>query len=644
MTKKTNNNKEDIKPMMTSFAASPYTTTNQSTRSRRNVGGNIERTNRFENIDNGLIPYKYSKGVHNKSSLDVRDVVVLCQKAYYNFSVFRNVIDLMTEFSATKVYFTGGSKKSRDFLEALYRKIDLQSFLDKFFREYYRSGNVFVHRFDTKIQPEDLKRITQTYGNSSLSAEEEGTLPSRYIVLNPADIQMGGNISFFSGIYYKILSDYELERLKNPKTEEDQEVYDALDAETKKALKGRNVGVLSIKLDPEKVTPVFYKKQDYEPFAVPMGYPVLEDINWKTEMKKMDMALTRTTNQAILLITMGAELKDGSLNVNQRSIETMQKLFENQSVGKVLVSDYTTQAKFVIPDIAGILDPRKYQVVNNDIQMGLNNILVGEEKFANTSIKIQVFIERLKQGREAFLNQFLCPEIKRVCKSLGFKNYPQAHFEEIELKDKTTWNRVVAQLLQYGVLTAEEGLEAMSSGRLPEPEESLESQKKFKGLKDQGLYSPLVGGSQQAEQSEDKDKEKDKKLPQPEGRPDGETSPQTTKKVSPIGDNTSGKEKFSVEKIKENLVLAEKLESEIQEQLKLKYENKRVTNKIRALSEEISKVVMANEEPDKWLEKCKEYIANPIDANHNRVSEVEAIACEHQVDDYLASLLRASKI
>ncbi len=474
MTKKTNNKKEDIKPMMTSFAASPYTTVDQSTRSRRNVGGNIERTNRFENIDNGLIPYKYSKGAHNKSSLDVRDVVILCQKAYYNFSVFRNVIDLMTEFSATKVYFTGGSKKSRHFLQALYRKIDLQSFLDKFFREYYRSGNVFVHRFDTKIQPEDLKRITQTYGNSSLGAEGEGTLPSRYIVLNPADIQMGGNISFFSGMYYKILSDYELQRLKNPKTEEDKQVYDGLDAETKKALKGRNVGVLSIKLDPEKVTPVFYKKQDYEPFAVPMGYPVLEDINWKTEMKKMDMAITRTTNQAILLITMGAELKDGSLNVNQRSIETMQRLFENQSVGKVLVSDYTTQAKFVIPDIAGILDPRKYQVVNNDIQMGLNNILVGEEKFANTSIKIQVFIERLKQGREAFLNQFLCPEIKRVCKSLGFKNYPQAHFEEIELKDKTTWNRVVAQLLQYGVLTAEEGLEAMSSGRLPEPQESLE--------------------------------------------------------------------------------------------------------------------------------------------------------------------------
>ncbi len=628
MTKKSNNETE-VKPMMTSFASSPYTTTEQSSRTRRNVGGQIERTNKFENIDNGLVPFKYSKGVNNKSSLNVREAVVLCQKAYYNFSVFRNIIDLMTEFSATRLYFTGGSKKSRNFLEALFKKIDMQSFLDRFFREYYRSGNVFIHRFDTKLQPEDFKKVTQTYGNSRLLAQEEdGTLPSRYIVLNPADIQMGGNISFFSGVYHKVLSDYELERLKNPRTEEDKEVYDSLDDETKKALKQRNIGVVTIRLEKDKVTPVFYKKQDYEPFSVPMGFPVLEDINWKAEMKKMDMAITRTTNQAILLITMGSELKDGSLNVNQRSIETMQKLFENQSVGKVLVSDYTTQAKFVVPDIASILDPKKYNVVNQDIQMGLNNILIGEEKFANTSIKVQVFIERLKQGRDAFLNQFLIPEIKRVSKTLGFKNYPEPHFQEIELKDKTTWNRVVAQLLQYGILTADEGLEAMNSGRLPEPEESVESQKKFKELRDEGYYNPLIGGNEKEE----------------EGRPDGSKSPQTTKKISPIGENTVGKEKFSIDKIKENLLLAQKLESEIQEQLKTKYDNKRVTNKIRSLAEEICQVVMANEMPEQWLEKVVDYIDNPIDTNHNKISEVQTIACEHQVDDYLASLLHASKI
>ena len=154
------------------------------------------------------------------------------------------------------------------------------------------------------------------------------------------------------------------------------------------------MSAVTIPLNTDKLIAVFYKKQDYEPFAVPMGYPVLEDINWKQEMKQMDMAVARTTNQAILLVTMGSKPEDGG--VNQKNLMAMQKLFENESVGRVLISDYTTDAKFVIPDIANILDSKKYEVVNQDIQMGLNNILLSDEKFANTSIKVQVFMERLK--------------------------------------------------------------------------------------------------------------------------------------------------------------------------------------------------------------------------------------------------------
>ena len=57
-----------------------------------------------------------------------------------------------------------------------------------------------------------------------------------------------------------------------------------------------------------------------------MGYPVLEDINWKQEMKKMDMAVARTMQQAILLVTMGAEPEKGG--VNQRNLEAMQQLLK----------------------------------------------------------------------------------------------------------------------------------------------------------------------------------------------------------------------------------------------------------------------------------------------------------------------------
>ena len=65
----------------------------------------------------------------------------------------------------------------------------------------------------------------------------------------------------------------------------------------------------------------------------------------------------------------------------------MQSLFQNESVGRVLVSDYTTKAQFVIPEINKVLGPEKYEIVNQDIKEGLQNIIVGQEKFSNTAVK-----------------------------------------------------------------------------------------------------------------------------------------------------------------------------------------------------------------------------------------------------------------
>ena len=620
-------------PMMTSYATASE---QASIPARRNSAGTIERTERFSNIDYGLVPFKYSNNVQNKSSLNIRDAVVLCQKAYYNFSSFRNVIDLMTEFSCSKIYFTGGNKKARDFFDALFKKINIDNFIDKFFREYYRSGNVFIYRFDYKVGQEDINKITQVFGSDiSTAAAPSLKLPSKYMILNPSDIQYGGNISFVGGNYYKILTDYELQRLRNPTTDEDREVLKSLDEQNKlrlqkKVLSGAGAYIM-IPLDTDRVNAVFYKKQDYEPFSVPMGFPVLEDINWKQEMKKMDMAITRTTQQAVLLITMGSEMKNGTLNINQKNIEAMQTLFQNQSVGKVLVSDFTTKAEFVIPDIAAILDPKKYEVVNTDIQQGLNNILIGDEKFSATSIKVNIFFQRLEQGRQAFLNDFLAPEIKRLCKDLGFKNFPTPHFEEIDIRDTSVWNRVSAQLAQLGILTPDECVEAIRSGRLPEPDESLESQNKFKGYKDDGLYAPIAAGGGAG--------------PIGTGRPPGAKAPQTTKNTSPKGENKKAPAiaSYSVKNISQSFKDYETLNAEVEDFLKKKHKKKSLNNDQKTVAESIAKDIFMNEKKDSWSSSIKSYLNGEAKQNIERLEELTNISQEHSIDLFSAAVLNYSQ-
>jgi hypothetical protein len=649
-----------VEPLM-SFESSASDVPGRTT-FRRNKSGNIERTDKFTNIESGLIPFKTYTG-SGQSGISIRDAIILCQKAYYNFSVFRNTIDLMTEFSASEIYFEGGSKKSQKFFESLFKKVNIWDLQDRFFREYYRSGNVFLYRFDAKLQPSDVKKISQTFGAKAKSVK----IPFRYVVLNPADIQISGSLNFSQARkYHKVLTDYELERVRNPKTEEDKEIYDALDSATKKKIKGSplSTAVLMV-LDGSRFHAVFYKKQDYEPFAVPMGYPVLEDINHKAELKRMDMAITRTVQQAILLVTMGTEPEKGG--INQENLVKMQALFENQSVGRVLIADYTTDAKFVIPQIGDILDPKKYEVVNSDINAGLNNMLTGVgaggEKFANQQGKIEVFIARLRQARQTFLNDFLIPEIKRVSKTLGFKNYPTPKFDEILLRDNTEKYRVYTRMAELGLLTPEELFEALNSNRLPNKEDSTDSQRKYISERDEGLYFPLVGGSpvenpamEEWVPQEVAHPELQKPVTTPQkaapkkatkksqttspnvGRPSG------TKGIPQTREKTSAKETFSFEGVKSSIIKSQDLEREVQKELRKRHKKTRLSKNQKEIAQTISHIIITNEPLEKWNESVAKYCKKPIDQNVEQVKQVENIAAKHQLDTFMASILFHSTI
>jgi hypothetical protein len=368
-----------------------------------------------------------------------------------------------------------------------------------------------------------------------------------------------------------------------------------------------------------------------------MGFPVLEDLNWKAEMKKMDMSIARTMQQSILLVTMGDVPEKGG--INQRNLLAMQKLFQNESVGRVLIADYTTRAEFVVPKIADLLDPRKYQIVNEDIQVGLNNILTsGGEKYANMQIKVSVFVERLKQARQVFIQEFLKPEIKRICKSLGFKNFPMPNYEDIDLSDSSTADRVYTRLMELGILTPEEGIQAIQSGRLPTREESLEAQKEFRGLKDDGFYEPIV-------MRQNADSGNKPEVPQEGGRPEKISTPLSEQRDSaPIGlEGSVDKVRFSLSSVKDNMLTANKLEDHVQKLLKKKFSKRSLTKNQKEVAFDISKVVMANERKEDWISEAKIYIEKPVDRNHNIVEETQSIAYEHQLDDWLASILRESK-
>ena len=97
---------------------------------------------------------------------------MLCQKAYANIPIFRNVIDIMSEFANTELHLEGGTEKSRNFIDKWMQKVKIWAVKDQYFREYYRSGNVFMYRLDTKFTEDDFSRMSTIYGSEFIKTGE----------------------------------------------------------------------------------------------------------------------------------------------------------------------------------------------------------------------------------------------------------------------------------------------------------------------------------------------------------------------------------------------------------------------------------------------------------------------------------------
>ena len=589
------------------------------TRTRKNAAASATKAGKYVNIHKGLLPYNYSsEGIH------IREAIELCQKAYCNISIFRNAIDIMAEFANAEILLEGGSEVAKNFIYKWFDKINLWFLKDQFFREYYRSGNVFLYTLEGKI---DLNDLRKSYRTEILGLK--GKIPLRYIILNPYDIVRRHSSSFSDSLYEKILSQYEIERLKTPKNDLDKQILESLTPEAQKKINDKAFlrdGV-KIALDPKYLRYCFYKKQDYEPFAIPFGFPVLDDINFKLELKKIDQAITRTIENVILLITMGAEPDKGG--INPANMIAMQKLFQNESIGRVLVSDYTTKAQFVIPEINKVLGAEKYAIVNQDIREGLQNIVVGQEKFSNTAVKAEIFLERLKESRNAFLKQFLQPEIDQICKDLGMKSIPKAKFEEVNVKDETQLQRVTTRLMEIGILTPQQGVDVMKTGIFPDSGDISPAQEKFVEEREMGYYNPLVGGVPMIEG------EGESQTPKSAGRPTG---------TSGIPKESTSKELYGREDIQSVVYATEEFGEKAKKILKSHRKIKRFNKDHQKLLSELCSKVVVSYEKDRWESEVEALIKNPeLILNLNTISGIENICNEHQIEEYPAALLYHSK-
>lgn len=583
----------------------------------RNTWANtIVDSNAYRNIRSGIVPFTERGGYFYMGS--VIDIVML---SYYNISAIRNTINLYCDYSISPLRLKCPNKTVKNFFYKWFEAIQLPNFMSQFFLEYYRSSNVFIYKFNGEIPADKFKTLETAF------AAKSPELPIRYIILNPAQVslQMGPTYSYN---FSKMLSTYEIQRLRDPQTPEDKQVLKSFPKYIQEQIK--NYGAYPFiwaPLDTKRLYYVFNRKQDYEQLAVPMVWPVLNDIEWMLELKRMDMSLARTVEQALLLVTAGAPADEKNPPMGKETLQRLQNIFQNNAIGRVLVSDWTTKAEWKIPDLKELLGPAKYEVVNQYIRDGLQFTVFGNEKFANASVKAKMFVRSLNEGRRAFLDNFLRPEIKKICEAMGFRHIPLVEFEEINIEDQTIMSRIYAQMAQLGLLTPDELNDALKTGNLPTRDESEERQAEYKKARDRGYYMPLVGGPKESEG----------------GRPGGTKAPQTTKKVGPIG-TSKASIGLSQAKIVETLPLMDQVQANVEKAYKKAFKLKKLDGVQADLAMAVARSIVVNEPQEKWEEVVASYVKEPKDIPNHIADEIDGIRLEYDVDQWTAILLHKARI
>lgn len=596
---------------------------------------------KYNNLINDSVAYQENNGFYN-----IRDYVILCQTAWKRVPVFYQTIEIMTTLANTGIKWFGGSDDGKKFAKVWWEKVGGLNLSEQSFRELLRSSNLILWRLDGGIKSNKINKFILGEENKDKKGKKSEAartinIPVKYVVLNPADISAINDCGLnYKPVYYRSIDQATKERLKKLTENPDAKIDIS---EKLQELINCNIGGQSLEpLDPANIHTLFYRKQDYEPFALPMGFSVLEDINLKLEFKKCDAAVAKTIESMILLVTHGNEPDKGGMNpLVDNALKTVFKT--GQPGGRIVVSDYTTKMDFVIPDLKKVIGPEKYAKLDQDINDGLMNIFFGDQKFANIMVKLRVFVAILNYLQQIFLNDFLIPEIKRVGKLVGYTDdeIPVPKFKSIMLDDKTQANRIFTQLAQLGLLTAEETFEAMETGILPSPEDSLNSQKQYrKSRDDNSYYLPLIGAI-------------DPNAPVPvaggaggkggamkTGRPKG--SKKSQKESSKIGwkGGSAANEQFNILKFRENITIANEVANSLESEYKIINNVSKLSKVNKSEIKTILTHLTINEPPEKWKESIAVYVSKQFpEPNLENVGKVEEIKTKYELDDYTGGLM-----
>ena len=390
-------------------------------------------------------------------------IMKMCMDAYDKVGIVRNVIDLMGDFGQQGVNLIHPNKSVEKFYQQWFKKIDGKERSERFLNNLYRTGNVIIYRSFANITPE-LNKFMKSLANDikvEVPKTEKNVIPWRYNFFNPTTVNLkDGNLSLFLGKKNLMISTTSFfDNFKDGSIP--AHILDTLPPAVKRRIER---GDKQIPLEPERTSVFYYKKDDWNQWANPMIYAILDDIIMLEKMRLADLSALDGAISNIRLWTLGN--LDHKILPNRGAINKLRNILANNVGGGTMELVWGPELSFTEShsEVYKFLGSEKYQAVLNSIYAGLGvpptlTGMAGQSGgFTNNFISLKTLVERLQYGRD-LLVKFWQHEIELVRRAMGFRYPAQIHFDQMSLSDEAAEKNLLIQLADRDIISQETILE-----------------------------------------------------------------------------------------------------------------------------------------------------------------------------------------
>lgn len=392
-----------------------------------------------------------------------RRIIKMCMDAYDKVGIIRNIIDLMGDFGSQGINIVHPNKTVEKFYQQWFKSVNGKERSERFLNNLYKTGNVILYRSYANVTPE-LERYMKSLAKDirvEIPNMKQNMIPWRYNFFSPLTIEMKeGKLALFMGISnYTLSAGTFLDTFAGGTIPND--VLDSLPVDVKRALINKEK---RIPLDSERLSVFHYKKDDWQVWANPMIYAILDDIIMLEKMRLADMSALDGAISNIRLWTLGN--LEHKILPNKTAINKLRDILASNVGGGTMELVWGPELSFKesSSEVYKFLGSEKYTSVLNSIYAGLGvpptltGMATNGGGFTNNFISLKTLLERLQYGRDQLI-KFWEKEIELVRQAMGFRYKAYIQFDQMTLSDEAAEKALLIQLADRDIISQETILE-----------------------------------------------------------------------------------------------------------------------------------------------------------------------------------------